>query len=460
MKYLISFVLIVVAVFVNQSCGSKSSNQNKSVCAESFGMLDDTLSQSCGQAKGRQILEALGRKYGNQLRNASFSLESPKCPDFIVGVYFDKDRLVIQVTGDTVKARKELENAAGSKDFSVELTGGTNYSQKQLYAINEELLKKFTDLKDAKVKANISGFGVGLRNIEIRLIVNTPEKRNEFQTKVMNSPAFRFTGPEVPQINGKIGYNDTLGISLRPEYSVYSTKMAKIQFVLYNNSGDRITCGNRYSITYRDEKGVWRELPINDTFEDIGCIVQSGRSRFINASLYPDLHLNRSGRYRFFYEIGFEGDRMTFMTEFRLTDNKKKLEQAVKSVPFYMSPKLTNSSDRIDKKGNRDSIFTPVDIMPEFPGGESQLNKFIEDNMQYPFVSRQNGAQGRVIVMVVIEKDGSIAKCRIMRSVDPNLDEEALRIVKKMPRWKPGKRDGKTVRAQYTFPVMFKLVGN
>lgn len=95
--------------------------------------------------------------------------------------------------------------------------------------------------------------------------------------------------------------------------------------------------------------------------------------------------------------------------------------------------------------------------MPEFPGGNSALFLFLATNVKYPTISQENGIQGRVIVSFVIDKDGSITDIEVVRSIDPFLDKEAIRVIKIMPKWKPGMIKGKPVRVKYTVPVTFSL---
>ena len=102
-------------------------------------------------------------------------------------------------------------------------------------------------------------------------------------------------------------------------------------------------------------------------------------------------------------------------------------------------------------------VFDVVEEMPSFPGGTGALMSFLSSNIKYPVVAQENGVQGRVIVGFVVERDGSITDVRVMRSVDPSLDREAQRVVKAMPRWKPGKQNGSAVRVKYTVPVVFRL---
>ena len=102
-------------------------------------------------------------------------------------------------------------------------------------------------------------------------------------------------------------------------------------------------------------------------------------------------------------------------------------------------------------------IFQVVEEMPEFPGGMAECMKFLAKNIKYPTIAQENGTQGRVIVQFVVNRDGSIVDAKVVRSVDPYLDKEALRVINTMPKWKPGMQRGKPVRVKFTVPVMFRL---
>lgn len=102
-------------------------------------------------------------------------------------------------------------------------------------------------------------------------------------------------------------------------------------------------------------------------------------------------------------------------------------------------------------------VYDVTETMPQFPGGQGVLMKYLAANIKYPASAVKAKKQGRVIVTFIIQKDGSVAKARIAKSVDPELDAEALRIVKAMPNWTPGTQDGKPVNVRYTIPVVFSL---
>lgn len=102
-------------------------------------------------------------------------------------------------------------------------------------------------------------------------------------------------------------------------------------------------------------------------------------------------------------------------------------------------------------------VFFIVENMPEFPGGELALRKFIANAIKYPVIAQENGIQGKVYVNFVVDKDGSVTQARIARGVDQSLDKEALRVVNSLPKWKPGMQRGKPVRVSYTVPISFVL---
>lgn len=103
-------------------------------------------------------------------------------------------------------------------------------------------------------------------------------------------------------------------------------------------------------------------------------------------------------------------------------------------------------------------VFVVVETMPEFPGGQGELMKYLASNVKYPVIAQENGIQGRVICQFVVNKDGSIVDVVVARtSGEPSLDKEAVRVIKSMPKWKPGKQRGKAVRVKYTVPVNFRL---
>lgn len=105
----------------------------------------------------------------------------------------------------------------------------------------------------------------------------------------------------------------------------------------------------------------------------------------------------------------------------------------------------------------KDRAFDVVEQMPAFPGGISELMKFLNANVRYPKEAEQQGKQGRVIVTFVVDADGTVTDPEVVRPIDPLLDAEAMRVISTMPKWLPGKQNGKNVRVKYTMPITFKL---
>ena len=110
-----------------------------------------------------------------------------------------------------------------------------------------------------------------------------------------------------------------------------------------------------------------------------------------------------------------------------------------------------------EEEVEEEQMFQIVEEPASFPGGMGECMKFLSKNINYPSISQENGVQGRVIVQFVVNTDGSIVDPVVVRGVDPYLDKEALRVIKMMPKWSPGKQRNKPVRVKYTVPVMFRL---
>ena len=109
------------------------------------------------------------------------------------------------------------------------------------------------------------------------------------------------------------------------------------------------------------------------------------------------------------------------------------------------------------EKPKEEEIFTAVEQNPEFPGGQSAMYKFLGENIKYPAAAQRANVSGRVFVKFVVEKDGSIGNVEVMKGIGFGCDEEAIRVIKSMPKWNPGRQNGKNVRVFYNMPVVYKL---
>ena len=111
------------------------------------------------------------------------------------------------------------------------------------------------------------------------------------------------------------------------------------------------------------------------------------------------------------------------------------------------------------KEPVKEEVFVAVEQMPQFPGGDAELMKFLSNNIKYPTMAMENNIQGRVVVQFVVTKTGAIGEVKVIRSVDRDLDREAIRVCKSLPNFIPGKMNGQAVNVWYTLPVNFKLQG-
>ena len=127
-------------------------------------------------------------------------------------------------------------------------------------------------------------------------------------------------------------------------------------------------------------------------------------------------------------------------------------DQSSAQVEAYVAPAVVEEEEE-----SAQQIFTVVETMPEFPGGQGELLKYLAKSIKYPVIAQENGIQGRVTCSFVVNRDGSIVDAEVIRGVDPSLDKEALRVINSMPKWSPGKQRGKPVRVKYTVPVTFRL---
>ena len=148
------------------------------------------------------------------------------------------------------------------------------------------------------------------------------------------------------------------------------------------------------------------------------------------------------------------GDRITASYvgyESKTIGVSKIYSESSKSNEYYIGLNKETEADEQEK------VYDVVEQMPEFPGSPYALYEFLARSIQYPEEARKKSIQGRVIVTFVVEKDGSITNARVVKTLDPLLDAEALRVINVMPKWNPGKQNGEPVRVKYTVPVSFKL---
>jgi len=139
--------------------------------------------------------------------------------------------------------------------------------------------------------------------------------------------------------------------------------------------------------------------------------------------------------------------------------NQDELSQTTNEAVAIEEIVVETKVEVIEVEESKKEVFTIVEEMPAFPGGEAERNKFLATNIQYPQQATENGIQGTVYVSFVVDSKGNVTEVKILRGIGGGCDEEALRVVKMMPKWHPGKQNGKNVRVLFNMPIYFKLQG-
>lgn len=132
---------------------------------------------------------------------------------------------------------------------------------------------------------------------------------------------------------------------------------------------------------------------------------------------------------------------------FTSEDNDKKIQEVVK-VPI---------AEPVEEDPEEHVVYVAAEFPPEFPGGVEKLMEFIQQTLKYPVIAQENNIQGRVICQFTVKRDGSVGDIKVVRSIDPSLDKEAIRVIQAMPKWKPGRQRTKAVNCKFTLPIVFRL---
>lgn len=156
-------------------------------------------------------------------------------------------------------------------------------------------------------------------------------------------------------------------------------------------------------------------------------------------------------------EIKTQDELKETTTAFGQKDNDKGTED--RNVTRTLKEEVVVEKKVDEKKVEKEEIFKSVEQMPQFPGGEAALMKYISSHIQYPTMAQENNVQGKVIVQFVVTKTGQVGEVKVARSVDKDLDREAVRVCKSLPKFTPGRQNGQPVSVWYTLPVNFKLQG-
>lgn len=284
-------------------------------------------------------------------------------------------------------------------------------------------------------------------------MVNSEALRKEFRQKVLNYAAIvvndgkedaatYFTQPMC---------TDTFGIKMYTEKAVYPPNTESVAVRIVNRSGQSISMGSPYWVL-RKEGEKWLFLPGATVWTLEARFLPSNKIYPFSASLYPSLRMLTPGIYRVVKEmdIGDNYHDWYFAAEFRIGHKVEERDAADKEPSSKPLQEVAEEKDM-------DIAYDVVEEMPAFPGGMSALMDFIRKNLNYDkALVPDTVVIPRVIVQFVIDEEGNIIHPVVLRGVNPALDEEALRVVKLMPKWKPGRQSGKPEKVRYAIPVTFE----
>lgn len=269
-----------------------------------------------------------------------------------------------------------------------------------------------------------------------QLIGKTDEKHNRattYTTKYNDSGALE-------EISGNDG--------TKIHYSYNGYMLSKVTYMC-GNSTERTDYYNNRNLVEKSVRSGNTIVYEYNAYGDVTCMKKMKGNTALLTSTYEYEYQDEQP----WKSMSQYNDGNYLLTKTRNYDMPRKTEQKKN-----LSGAKEKSSDIFRKTVSTDSKATDVvEIMPCFPGGDAALMKFLNDNMVYPKVAEENGIQGRVICSFVVERDGSITEIEVIKSVDPSLDREAVRILSSMPRWQPGSQDGELVRVKYTTPITFRL---
>lgn len=322
-------------------------------------------------------------------------------------------------------------------------------SSKQYQKLLDKIMQYDENHPKARTIENLNSWGFKENDtLYMDWKVNSAELRNEFKQKVLNYSAIMVNdGKEdvVTYFNSSM-CTDTFGIKMYTEKEVYTVNTESVTARIVNRSGRTITMGTWYAVLRKEKGDKWILLPGATVWTLVELSVQSNAIHSFSASLYPSLNAITPGIYRIVkkIDIGDNCHDWYFAAEFRIGNDTEK-QDIVNKEPS--SKPLSEVAEEMDM----DIAYEVVEEMPEYPGGMSALLDFIQNNLQHD----KANSKKRVIVQFIIDERGNIAKPIILRSINPELDKEALRVVSLMPQWKPGRQNGKVERVRYTLPITF-----
>ena len=253
----------------------------------------------------------------------------------------------------------------------------------------------------------------------------------------------------------KYGGNDT-EVATTPTAIGHATVTANVANLRTGPGTDydfyMLSEGTKLQVTKGDNVEI-----LEDAGDWFKVLTSDGGVAYIKKTLCTDMELYQQEEDD---DPGCDAEEEVATVEEEIVDDGQAEDAEVQPTPDVndsYSEAESTPSQVVEQPVLDEGVKDIVDQMPSFPGGGNALMQYLSNNVNYPRTAEENGIQGRVICTFVVEKDGSISDVRLAKSVDPSLDKEAIRVIKSMPRWIPGKQDGVPVRVKYTVPVTFRL---
>lgn len=321
-----------------------------------------------------------------------------------------------------------------------------HYSSAYLKRLYNQVSNRLERAGESPVAANVYMSGIGKNRIDVWLRWNTAVKRREFRRTILDSPALSFHGDSRMAVDHSTGTEMTDSVTLWTEYPVYADTAKVVRAFLRNAGRASVQYDSHGYVTFETTDGNWRRIPSSGISHAMATGVAPYNTATLDVRLYPQVFNHRPGCFRYFLPVTINGRKKILKTEFRLSDNPGEWAHAPKNE----APLTISKTDSMDYAENR--VFYLVEERPSFPGGKDALATYLHPL----FPKGYSGNEGSVRVEFVVEKDGSLTNIAVIRSVNPDLDAEALRVVRNMPRWVPGRTNGCIVRCYYKVDIVFQ----
>jgi len=266
--------------------------------------------------------------------------------------------------------------------------------------------------------------------------------------------------------NGKLYFSGNYANNLKSgDFEVYDESGTLLKKGVYQEgkliSGENIVLDMIYRDPEIPAKFISGEAAFNEYLSQKGAALETSKIITVNKNINLDLSTDKNGKITRLQPISKTTQIETELIKALFKDCPDFSPAMIENIPVQSVQKITLA---FTKEGiniiKQDKTFTTVDIMPEFPGGQDALKRFITTELKYPIEAMKAGIQGTVIISFIIDEEGNVVNAIIVRGVNTSLDLEAIRVVEMMPKYKPGMLKGEAVKVRYSIPIKFAFTNN